>query len=50
MRDLDVFAVSGRKDNAYCGFPNSLIEEELGVAATSRNLSTIRRIAGPEER
>jgi uncharacterized protein (DUF1697 family) len=44
-RNLDVFVVSGRKKSRFYGFPNALVEKELGVAATSRNWSTIAKIA-----
>jgi len=45
MRNLEVFTVSRRKKNGFYGFPNNFIEQELGVLATSRNWSTVTRIA-----
>ncbi len=45
MKNLDVFIVSRRKDNGFYGFPNNFIEKELGVLATSRNWSTVNKIA-----
>ena len=42
---LEVFVVSRRKDNGGYGFPNSFVEKEFGVLATSRNWSTVKRIA-----
>jgi uncharacterized protein (DUF1697 family) len=45
MTHLEVFVVSGRKKNRFYGFPNALVEKELGVAATTRNWSTIAKIA-----
>jgi uncharacterized protein (DUF1697 family) len=46
MRDLDLFVVSRRKKNGFYGFPNLFVEKELGVPATSRNMSTITKIVG----
>ena len=46
VTDLEAFIVSRRKKNGFYGFPNSFIEEELGVAATSRNWTTVSRLAG----
>ncbi|HEX9610986.1 MAG TPA: DUF1697 domain-containing protein [Gemmatimonadales bacterium] len=40
----DVFIVSRPKKNGFYGFPNNFIEEELGVAATTRNWSTVTKI------
>jgi len=45
IKNLEVFIVSRRKKNGFYGFPNNFIEKELGVAATSRNWSTITKIA-----
>jgi len=45
MDGLDVFVVSGRKSGGLYGFPNPFIEKQLGVDATSRNLTTVRKIA-----
>ena len=44
MNNLDVFLVSRRKKNGMYGFPNAVIEKELGVPATSRNWNTVTRI------
>ena len=44
MTDREVFVVSRRKKNGFYGFPNNFIEKELGVAATTRNWSTVTRI------
>jgi len=44
MHALQAFVVSRRKPSGIYGFPNSFIENELGVAATSRNWSTVRKI------
>lgn len=45
MEGLEVFIVSRRKKNGFYGFPNNFIEKELGISATSRNWSTLTRIA-----
>ena len=45
VEDLEVFIVSRRKENGYFGFPNNFIEKELGVLATSRNRSTVKKVA-----
>ena len=45
LKNLEVFIVSRRKDNRFYGFPNNFIEKELGVLATSRNWSTVKKIA-----
>ena len=44
IQDLDVFIVSRRKKNGFYGFPNNFVEKELGVAATTRNWSTVAKI------
>jgi uncharacterized protein (DUF1697 family) len=38
------YVVSGRKPSGMYGFPNSFVENALGVAATSRNWSTVTKI------
>jgi uncharacterized protein (DUF1697 family) len=44
MQHREAFIVSGRKKNGFYGFPNAFIEQHLGVRATSRNWSTIKKI------
>jgi uncharacterized protein (DUF1697 family) len=44
IRNLEVFLASRRKESGFYGFPNNFVEKELGVAATSRNLSTVTKI------
>ena len=44
MSDREVFIVSRPKKSGFFGFPNNFIEEQLGVAATSRNWSTVTKI------
>ena len=38
------FVVSRRKTNGMYGFPNNFVEQQLGVAATTRNWSTVTKI------
>lgn len=45
MKNLEVFVVSGRKKHGFYGFPNGLVEKALAVSATSRNWSTVTKIA-----
>jgi uncharacterized protein (DUF1697 family) len=45
MSEREVFVVSRRKKNGFFGFPNILVEKELGVSATCRNWSTVTKIA-----
>ncbi len=45
VRDREVFIVSRRKKNGFFGFPNGIIEKELGVLATRRNWTTVTKIA-----
>ena len=45
LQNLEVFVVSRRKSSGFYGFPNNFIEKELGVLATSRNWSTVSKIA-----
>ena len=40
----EMFLVSRRKPNGFYGFPNTFVES-LGVVATTRNWSTVRKIA-----
>ena len=40
----NAYVVSRRKPNGFYGFPNNFVEEALGVAATTRNWSTIKRV------
>jgi len=37
--------VSRRKKNGSFGFPNAFVEKTLGVSATSRNWTTVTKIA-----
>lgn len=40
----DVYVLSRRKPNGFFGFPNTYIEEVLGVSATSRNWTTVTKV------
>jgi uncharacterized protein (DUF1697 family) len=44
-RGRDVLLVSGPKPNGFYGFPNTFVETAFGVAATTRNWSTVARLA-----
>lgn len=44
-RGRDVLLVSGRKPNGFYGFPNAFVETAFGVDATTRNWSTVTRLA-----
>ena len=46
----DAFLVSRQKKNGFFGFPNNFIESELGVAATSRNWSTVTKLVAKAQR
>ena len=55
IADRDLFVVSRRKKNGSFGFPNAFIEKELGVSATTRNWTTVTKVAalvsqGPAKR
>lgn len=45
IRDNAAFTVARRKKNGWFGFPNLFIEKQLGVDATTRNWSTVKKIA-----
>jgi uncharacterized protein (DUF1697 family) len=45
-KNLAVFVVSRRKKNGFYGFPNTFIEKQFGVPATTRNWSTLLKIVG----
>ena len=44
-RGRDVLLLSGPKPNGFYGFPNAFVETAFGVAATTRNWSTVTRLA-----
>lgn len=45
VRGREAFIVSRRKNGGFYGFPNNFIEKELAVTATSRNWSTVTKLA-----
>ena len=45
LKNLEVYIISRKKKNGFYGFPNNFIEKEVGVPATTRNWSTITKIA-----
>ena len=44
VKNREAFIVSGKKKNGLYAFPNLFIEKQLGVSATSRNWSTIKKV------
>ena len=44
MTDREIFVVSRPKKNGFYGFPNAVVESELGVSATSRNWNTVIKL------
>ena len=45
LRGRDVLVLSGPKRSGFYGFPNSFVEAALGIPATTRNWSTVARLA-----
>jgi uncharacterized protein (DUF1697 family) len=45
VRDRAAFIVCRRKKNGWFGFPNNFIEKQLKVGATTRNWTTVSKIA-----
>jgi uncharacterized protein (DUF1697 family) len=45
VKGRDALVVSRRKPNGLYGFPNNVVEEVLGVSATTRNWNTVRKLA-----
>ena len=45
VKNLEVFIISRKKKNGFYGFPNNFIEKEFGVSATTRNWTTVTKIA-----
>jgi len=44
IKDQAAFVVARRKQTGWFGFPNNFVERELGVLATTRQWSTVRKI------
>ncbi len=55
VKDRAAFILVRRKKNGSFGYPNKFVEKELGVLATTRNITTVRKIvdfanANPQSR
>ncbi|HEX5965409.1 MAG TPA: DUF1697 domain-containing protein [Pyrinomonadaceae bacterium] len=50
VRDRAAFVVARRKKSGWFGFPNNFVEKELGVTATTRQWSTLRKLIDFAER
>jgi uncharacterized protein (DUF1697 family) len=44
IRDRAAFVVARRKQTGWFGFPNNFVEKQLGVTATTRQWSTIKKL------
>jgi uncharacterized protein (DUF1697 family) len=45
VRGREAYLASRRKPNGFYGFPNQFIEKTLGMAGTTRNWSTVTKVA-----
>lgn len=50
VKDRTAFVVARRKKTGWFGFPNNFVEKELGVTATTRQWSTLRKLIDFAER
>ena len=50
VRDRAAFVVARRKQNGWFGFPNGFVEKQLGVTATTRQWSTIKKLVAFAEK
>jgi uncharacterized protein (DUF1697 family) len=50
VHDRVAFVVARRKQNGWFGFPNGFVEKQLGVIATTRQWSTIRKFVAFAEK
>ena len=50
LRDRAAFVVARRRKTGWFGFPNNFVEEQLGVTATTRQWSTIKKLIDFAER
>ena len=50
VKDSAAFVVARRKKTGWFGFPNNFVEKELGVTATTRQWSTIKKLIDFAER
>jgi uncharacterized protein (DUF1697 family) len=48
--DLAAYVVARRKKTGWFGFPNNFVEKQLGVTATTRQWSTIKKLAAFAEK
>lgn len=48
--DRAAFVVARRKKTGWFGFPNNFVEKQLGVTATTRQWSTIKKLAAFAEK
>lgn len=44
IRDRAAFVVARRKQTGWFGFPNNFVEKQLGVTATTRQWSTLKKL------
>jgi len=44
LRDRAAFVVARRKKTGWFGFPNNFVEKQLGVTATTRQWSTLKKL------
>ena len=44
INDLAAFVVARRKKTGWFGFPNNFVEKQLGVTATTRQWSTVKKL------
>jgi uncharacterized protein (DUF1697 family) len=44
IRDRAAFVVARRKKTGWFGFPNNFVEKQLGVTATTRQWSTVKKL------
>lgn len=50
VKDRAAFVVARRRKTGWFGFPNNFVEKELGVTATTRQWSTIKKLIDFAER
>ena len=50
VKDRAAFVVARRKKSGWFGFPNNFVEKELGVTATTRQWSTLKKLIDFAER
>lgn len=44
VKDRAAFVIARRKKSGWFGFPNNFVEKQLGVTATTRQWSTVRKL------